>query len=101
MPTSPHTLRLYSQAHSLGDRYYRELTAEHVRGLSSDEQLKELAHAYITALEQLLSHLADAKGQEADSILKKRTQKYLELVKQDLMRYDVGRPRDHAKGQTG
>jgi hypothetical protein len=101
MSVSPHTLRLNSLAHSLGDKYYRELTTAGSHGSQSNELLKDLALSYLDALENLLGHLGKAKGADADAILMKRTQKYIELVRRDLQRYGKQTKPPHAMGYTG
>lgn len=91
MPRSSHTLLLSSAAHSLGDDYYRRLTLSNLSEADTDPELLKLANAYKDALEKLREHLVSLDDGDEVAVLRVNTNRFIELVKGDIQRFEANR----------
>ena len=92
MSTSQLLQQLSTDAHSLGDIYYRRLTDVSRTDDGIDPETKELARSYHKALSNLLVHLESLGDFEKTAEQKKTTLEYIKMVETDLGRFD-GRAR--------
>ena len=96
---SSHAFQLWSDAHTLGDEYYRGLTDLHCNGHGTREECQFVAARYLAALEDLEKHVLTLDGPEGAAI-QKSTRTFIKLIRNDLTlfeQYSTSTPQDGHK----
>jgi hypothetical protein len=97
---SSDTFQLWSDAHKLGDEYYRGLTDLHCNGQGTREQCQSIAARYLAALEDLEKHVSTLDGSEEAAAIQKSTLTFIRLIRGDLAlfaEYSTSTPQDGHK----
>jgi len=94
---SSHTFQLWSEAHTLGDEYYRGLTDLHCNGSDNRDECESLAVRYLAALEVLEKHVSTLDDSEEADAIQKSTRTFIQLIQTDLklfQDYSTSKPQD-------
>src|SRR5687768_7092871 len=97
---SSHTFQLWSDAHALGDEYYRGLTDLHCNGQGTREECQSVAARYLAALEDLEKYVSTLDGSDDAAAIQKSTRTFIQLIRSDLKlfaEYSTSTPQDGHK----
>ena len=104
MGLSSHTFQLWSEAHTLGDEYYRGLTDLHCNGRDNRDECESLAARYLAALEMLENHVSTLDDSEEAAAIQKSTRTFIQLIQADLklfQDYSTSKPQGGYKRMIG